>query len=313
MAPETKIRRPWLTALLSFICPGLGQVYAGQTKFGFRLFSLAVGLTLLFSITLMVSPLSTMVLFLALGLGLVGVGVQLWAAIAAFVSVRKARVVTLTRYNRVLVYGAMFAVTAGVGEVSQAKWSPYMLWENFNIPAASMLPTLNVGDYLVTERFAWRDRAPERGELAIFKLPSDEKIDYVKRIIGLPGDRIQMRRGRLIINGTEIRRDRVDDYEDHTNGRKVSQYRETLPNGRRYKIIEARGDTGALDNTREYVVPDGQVFALGDNRDNSLDSRVLANMSTNHWVGFIPIKNLYAKPGIIYWSRDWSRLGLTVE
>jgi signal peptidase I len=191
-------------------------------------------------------------------------------------------------------------------------------YEPFNIPSGSMIPTLLVGDYLFVSKFSYGYSRytvafgaplfdgrlfftkPERGDVAVFKLPRDNKTDYIKRIVGLPGDRIQMINGILHINGESVKRDRVEDFVTTDQfGRqvRVAQYIETLPNGRKHHIIE-ESDTGSLDNTQVYVVPDNHFFAMGDNRDNSLDSRV------SSMVGFVPVENLVGRAEFLFFSID---------
>jgi signal peptidase I len=134
----------------------------------------------------------------------------------------------------------------------------------------------------------------------VFKLPRDNKTDYIKRIIGLPGDRIQMINGILNINGEPVKRDRIEDFVTTDQfGRqvRVAQYIETLPNGRKHRIIE-ESDTGSLDNTQVYVVPENHFFCMGDNRDNSLDSRV------SSMVGFVPVENLVGRAEFLFFSID---------
>jgi signal peptidase I len=134
----------------------------------------------------------------------------------------------------------------------------------------------------------------------VFKLPRDNKTDYIKRIVGLPGDRIQVINGILHINGESVKRDRVEDFVTTDQfGRqvRVAQYIETLPNGRKHHIIE-ESDSGSLDNTQVYVVPENHFFAMGDNRDNSLDSRV------NSMVGFVPVENLVGRAEFLFFSID---------
>lgn len=193
-----------------------------------------------------------------------------------------------------------------------------LLFEPFNIPSGSMIPNLLIGDYLFVSKYTYGysrhsvpfspplfpgrlpDGAPERGDIAVFKLPLDNKTDYIKRIIGLPGDRIQVQRGVLQINGRAIQRERVEDfvYDEGLRGIRVPQYVETLPNGRKYRIIEIQGDQGGLDNTDVYTVPPGHYFAMGDNRDNSQDSRVLSA------VGFVPVENLVGKAQFLFFSHN---------
>lgn len=183
-------------------------------------------------------------------------------------------------------------------------------YEPFNIPSGSMLPTLLVGDYLFVSKFSYGYSRhslplslplipgrvlvtePERGDVAVFKLPTDGKTDYIKRIVGLPGDEIQMRGGRLYINGTVVERTRVEDVDGEI------RYIETLPGGRQHYIIESSGDHGQFDNTRLFKVPPRHYFAMGDNRDNSLDSRAS--------VGFIPVENLIGRAEFLFFSVDGS-------
>ena len=141
---------------------------------------------------------------------------------------------------------------------------------------------------------------PERGDVAVFKLPRDGRTDYIKRIIGLPGDRIQMIGGILHINGQAVDRERLGEYVyQDTNGnyRHTVRYMETLPNGKRHLIIEV-SDSREKDNTEVYTVPDGHYFAMGDNRDHSQDSRYIYD------VGFIPRENLVGRAEFIFFSND---------
>ncbi len=205
----------------------------------------------------------------------------------------------------------VFAVLIAVGVRTFA-------YEPFNIPSGSMIPTLLIGDYLFVSKpsygysryslpFAlpafegrvWFEQ-PERGDVAVFKLPTDNSTDYIKRIIGLPGDRIAVYGGILHINGEPVRRERIADYIDERpdgDFAQYVQYLETLPNGVRHPIIE-RGDTEAMDETEEYVVPAGHYFMMGDNRDNSQDSRVLGR------VGYVPVENLVGRAEFLFFSTD---------
>lgn len=193
-------------------------------------------------------------------------------------------------------------------------------YEPFNIPSGSMFPTLLVGDYLFVSKpsygysrhslpfspplFDGRIFAspPERGDVAVFKKPTDESTDYIKRVIGLPGDRIQMKQGRLYINGEIVPRRRIEDYVmTDPYGRKVSipQYIETLPNGVEHHILEQLGDRAQHDNTREFEIPEGLYFMMGDNRDNSLDSR-------DGSVGMVPFENFVGRAEFLFFSTDGS-------
>ncbi|WP_068083012.1 signal peptidase I [Polycladidibacter stylochi] len=213
------------------------------------------------------------------------------------------------------------------------------LFQPFNIPSGSMKDTLLIGDYLFVSKYSygysqysfpyglapisgriWSSN-PKRGDIAVFKLPTDNSTDYIKRVIGLPGDEIQVKNSRLYINGKLVERKRIDDFVETTpRGTKISipRYVETLPNGVSYETLDATPN-GALDNTGVYHVPEGHYFMMGDNRDNSQDSRVMEQ------VGFVPLKNFVGRAEIIFfsvqegsapwqfwkwpWSLRWQRFG----
>jgi signal peptidase I len=190
-----------------------------------------------------------------------------------------------------------------------------LLFEAFNIPSGSMKSTLLVGDYLFVSKYSYGfshyalpfsppwfsgrifGAMPERGDVVVFRLPKDDSIDYVKRVIGLPGDHIKVVDGLLFINGKSVKRERVDDFIDDEGGvpERVRRWRETLPNGVSYRTLDLQ-DNGPLENTDEYVVPPDHYFMMGDNRDNSADSRVLSA------VGYVPFENLIGKAQIIFFS-----------
>jgi signal peptidase I len=193
-------------------------------------------------------------------------------------------------------------------------------YEPFNIPSGSMIPTLLVGDYLFVSKFSYGYsrfslpfglplfsgrilfHPPQRGDVVVFKLPTDESTDYIKRVIGLPGDTVQMKAGELYINRKEVPRKRIEDFLYQEGDGAVipmKQYIETLPNGKQHRIIKI-GDNQPLDNTPEFHVPPGDYFMMGDNRDNSQDSRVLSA------VGYVPAENLIGKAQFIFFSTDGS-------
>ena len=196
------------------------------------------------------------------------------------------------------------------------------LFEPFSIPSGSMLPTLLVGDYLFVSKYAYGysryslpfglplipgrvlAKTPERGDVVVFKLPADNSTDYIKRVIGLPGDRIQLKQGVLYINDQPVRREPAGDIVlPGASGlnQRYHRYIETLPNGVSHTIIEI-SDSGPFDNTGVYVVPEGHFFAMGDNRDSSRDSRFLGE------VGYIPFENLVGHAKLIFFSVDGNPL-----
>jgi signal peptidase I len=206
-------------------------------------------------------------------------------------------------------------------------------YQPFNIPSGSMYPTLKIGDYLFASKLSYGYSkysfnfslgffgppiyqccdfitfpgrkvladVPKRGDVAVFKLPTDTSVDYIKRVIGLPGDHIQMKDGVLFINDVAVKKERIEDYVDPNaesnrfSMTNVPQYRETLPNGVTYTVLDIAPDDD-VDNTDVYVVPEGHYFMMGDNRDNSQDSRFLDK------VGYVPIENFVGRADIVFFS-----------
>ena len=207
---------------------------------------------------------------------------------------------------KTIVYAGLIAI--GVRTVA---------FEPFNIPSGSMIPTLLVGDYLFVAKYSYGystfslpfappmfsgrifGSLPKRGDVAVFKYPRDTSVDYIKRIVGLPGDRIQVRDGQLYINGELCPRQTEGNYLADDNGIRMMRklYVETLPNGVKHPILKERDD-GPANNTQEFVVPPDRLFAMGDNRDNSQDSRFM------DFVGFVPVDNLVGRAEILFFSID---------
>lgn len=193
------------------------------------------------------------------------------------------------------------------------------LFQPFEIPSGSLIPTLEIGDYLFVSKYSYGysrysfpfaiapisgrifGSLPDQGDIAVFRGPVDQSKDYIKRVIGLPGDTVQMKDGRLYINDKIVEREPIEPFETRNGfGEMVAvpQYIETLPNGVKHRIIEIQGDHGDLDNTPRFEVPPDHVFMMGDNRDNSADSRVPSEM------GYVPVENLEGKAQMIFLSVD---------
>jgi signal peptidase I len=214
---------------------------------------------------------------------------------------------------RTLVYAVLIAV--GIRTVA---------YEPFHIPSESMLPTLLVGDYVFVSKYAYGyskysiifsppifegrilASAPRRGDVVVFRWPRDPSVDYIKRVVGLPGDRVQIRDGALLINGEPVKRRRIEDFERRDRfgnvTERVEQWEETLPGGATYTTLNLY-NYNAGDNTGVYTVPAGHYFMMGDNRDNSQDSRVQVEVGG---VGYVPADHLIGRAEVRWISIDQS-------
>jgi signal peptidase I len=193
-------------------------------------------------------------------------------------------------------------------------------FEPFHIPSGSMKSGLREGDFILVSKFSYgyskysfpfgivpiADRIfasePEAGDVVVFRLPEDPKINYIKRLVGKPGDEIQVRMGVLYINDEEVVREKLKEpYADNVSGfpKFISEYVETMPNGKSYNVLDEFSN-GAVDNAGPFFVPEDHYFFMGDNRDNSQDSRYLGR------VGFVPRRNIVGKASFIFMSSSES-------
>ena len=220
---------------------------------------------------------------------------------------------TIATYAMVLIFPFLIVLS-----IRALLFHPYIL------PSGSMYPTMFVGDSIFVSKYAYGysrysfpyapplfsgrilGSAPERGDVVAFRSPKDGMTDYVKRVVGLPGDRIQMKQGRLYINDVAVKRERVEDFVGDACGTdasaRVKRWRETLPNGATYETLDCM-ERGFYDDTNVYAVPSGHFFMLGDNRDNSTDSRVLSA------IGYIPFENIIGRVEMVYLSKAPGRNG----
>ena len=194
------------------------------------------------------------------------------------------------------------------------------IFEPFNIPSGSMKPNLLVGDFIFVSKYSYGvskhslpfsiplipgkifSNTPERGDVVVFKTPENNRTDYIKRVIGLPGDKIEIKNGIIFINGSEILRKKLNDFIDtdnKTSNKRVRMYNEYFFN-KEINILDIT-DNGIADNTQLFNVPENHFFVMGDNRDNSQDSRFIST------VGFIPYANLVGKAQFIFFSLENAR------
>lgn len=282
----TKVRKPRLALLLSLLCAPLGYIYAGYLGRGFVV-SLLVLLLFPASVFFIKVHLNITILVLVLALVLL-----LSAALLVDVyrsAKRHCKEYSVKFYNKWWVYALVYIVYSFVCFPLAQHYTKEYLVQAYKIPAGSMLPTLMIGDHFFVDKRIYNSEAIEHGDLVVFPFPQNPKIDYIKRVIGLPGDEVQIINKELFLN-------------------KILQ---TSPSSVYTDTRILSGSDSPRDNFGPVTVPEDSVFVLGDNRDNSYDSRF--------W-GFVPLDTVKGKLINIYWSWDtdqakvrWDRIGLEVE
>ncbi|QEX15229.1 hypothetical protein FRZ44_05090 [Hypericibacter terrae] len=298
-----KPRRPWLAVLLSLITPGLGQLYCRRPMRAAAWYLVGAGggftVYYLMSQGILAPTLAVQWVFY------VTVAVFFVAMLAdAWLLAKRMGAVTLAWYNRWYVY-LLIPLSLNLASLALP---PKPTFEHFSMPSASMNPTLVVGDMFTVATSVYKNSPPRPGDVVVVRKEEGGR-SFVKRVVAVAGDRVQMKDGRLYINGAMVEREKLGDYNDPGNGTGsavLTLYRETLPNGRSYQIAEL-SDKEFFDNTPEFQVPPDHIFVLGDNRDSSMDSRAPGEF------GFIALAHVEGRVAKITGSLDSSRIGIEVQ
>jgi len=280
---KEKKRIPVIAAVLSLVAPGLGQLYNGQILKGIILFlAILVIPTILFLVGLSSQFLGLAAIFI--------IAFCLWVFIIAeaFVAAKRKKEVVLKAYNKWYLYLLIILLVNGtyfVPRNSTANFASKVLgFRVYRIPAGSMEPTLLIGDYLIADSKYFKENKPQRRHLAIMEDPKDPSKDFVKRVIALEGEKIEIKDKQVYIDDQPLE----ESYKVHSDSRVFIR-----------EGYYHNGDA-IRDNFGPIVVPPGHCFVMGDSRDNSMDSR---------WWGPIPLGEIKAKPLYIYWAKDKGRIG----
>ena len=270
-----KQRRPLVAFLLSFLTPGLGQIYNGQMKKAIILWVVSFLLGIFFLITGLFYKFYGMIFCFA-----VLIGIFLFIMLEAFYSARKLRQIDLKRYNKWYLYIVIIIINLLVVQpltrsISRTYFRPY------RIPSVTMEPTLKVGDHFVVTMKYYKNQKPKRGDIIVFPNPKDPSKDYIKRVIGLESEKVEILHDKLYINDKLL--------EDPWGA---------------FERKELSGHLSFLENFGPVVVPTGSLFVLGDNRHNSQDSRF--------W-GFVDLDKVKGKALYIYWANDKNRIGNEIK
>ena len=306
-------RRRWVAVSLAVLSPGLGHLYLGQIR---ATTTIAAALLIWLAIILctpinatMAGAITAMAVFLLLYvLQIVHAG-----RISGLGSALHAR-----RWARWSIYTGYVLFASAIPQVMKIgiETADLRATRPFSTPSGSMSPTIQIGDFMFARRRGATVDWPVHGDLVIYwqTIHDGREVEWIGRVAGLGGDRVQLRDGRVIFNDVVL--DRAPNGEQAfpaavgpsgaTYMTTAASYRETQPSGKTIIIVESDGDRGRVDDTAPYVVPDGHMFILRDNRDNSFDSRLPQH-------GFIPLRKIWGEPRFLYWSKDLSRIGGRLE
>lgn len=271
-----------MAGLLTFLAVGLGHFYTGEPKRGIILF-LAGQVLFIAAMSCLLLPWLSLNIFIVLVIGLLYTIYCLVDAVG--IAKKRESDYQLRAYNKWYYYLLFWVCTAGISQPLVDLYIKSNIVQAYKIPSASMLPTLFVGDHVLADKFIYGRNDPRRGDIIIFAYPLDPRQDFIKRVVAVGGDTIEIVNKRVLLNGKELKEDYV-----------MFQHSNILP-----------GNISPRDNFGPVPIPEGTVFVLGDNRDNAHDSR--------YW-GFVRKEEIKAKTMSIYWSWDkdnfgvrWYRLG----
>jgi signal peptidase I len=301
MASETRgiARSPWIAVVLSLFSTGLGHIYSGQIVTGLILFLMS----LLFApVAVLAAHLgsSTVILIGLLLAAFVVVAIYLFAVADAFRAARKAgQHYQLRDYNRGIVY-FLFLLVGVFYPVGVAQYLRANVFEAFLIPTGSEAPNFLPGDHVLVNKTTFQGRAPDRGDVIVFRSPKERRLNWIKRVIALPGDTVEVRGTEVIVNGKTLDRERIPASSFPFPLEEGSEVFYEFNAGRRYRILVAPTNEKIADLPKQ-TVPEGHCFVLGDNRNKSIDSR---------GVGVIPLAEIIGAVQYIYWpAESWSRFG----
>jgi signal peptidase I len=295
-------RKAWVAAVLSLLAPGLGYVYAGRIVNGLVLFFAYLASAPLLVLAAALPP-STAVLVLMVGVVVGVIVLDLYGVIDSWRVARRAGPdYALKDYNRPVVY-ALFLAAGLLYPAFAFHYVRANAFEAFYVPAGSMVPTVLNGDHILVNKAAYRNHGPERGDVIVFRYPRQPGYQWVKRVVALPGDSVEVRGHDVSVNGKKLERDRVPAVSlAPLGGQLTGEVFEETNGGRRYRVMLAAEPAKGQD-VAKATVPDGACFVLGDDRDNSKDSRSAE-------LGFVPLGDVLGRVSYVHCpAATWERFG----